>query len=372
MKYHLKTDISKPPKPFLHKGVYYIRRRLFIDGKHKDVWRSLHTDELKEAQIAAYRLWYNDQGKSAQELLDKPRRKISSIYDDYQNTERYKLLADSSKRTISCNWGAFLDYCEQHSRVYFDELNKEFCLKFLDRNEVKNKTFNNVLNDMKQIFKQFCINVQAANPFDGIEQKSITRGEKASDSFRAFTNDEIKIILHDLPLSRMNNKMEWFYASQIAMYTGLRYIDIAFLRWTDISANFITLAPSKTERKTAGRKVIIKISDKLKPIIAQIPKSAKIKDGSAAWYVFPNLQKRYSPVDGTKPFSEFLKQRGIVAINNQIAGFHSFRATFITKAKAQGIDTKSLGGIVGHSSEKQTEVYNKNAENIDLSAINYD
>jgi integrase len=70
--------------------------------------------------------------------------------------------------------------------------------------------------------------------------------------------------------------------------------------------------------------------------------------------VLPNLAKSYRD-DATKPFSRFLKSIGIVAINKQIAGFHSFRVTFISKATAAGVDLKTIGGIVGHSSEKQTD-----------------
>lgn len=363
MKYHLKTDYSKPPKIFLHGASYYIRRRLKIAGTYKDVWRSLRTDNKKEAELAAYRLWYNDQGKEAQELLAKPVIEIIRVFKAYDETERFKLLSDSTRRTIECSWTAFLVYCDQHKRTFFNELDKEFCIKFLTRNEVKNKTFNNVLNDMKQIFKPFCISQKLDNPFVDIEQKSITRGEKASDSYRMFTDAEVLKIFKELPKSNIHHKGEWLNACQIAAYTGLRYKDIALLQWPAITQKHITIIPAKTAAKTGNRKVIILLTPKLKEIFASIEKSG--------FPLFPNLAKEYTPKDGTRAFSQFLKRIGIVAINGQIAGFHSFRATFITKAKQSGISLESIGGIVGHTSANQTDVYNKDSDKIDISFVKY-
>ncbi len=42
---------------------------------------------------------------------------------------------------------------------------------------------------------------------------------------------------------------------------------------------------------------------------------------------------------------------------------------FATRARAAGIDSELLGGILGHGSKEQTEHYNRASANVDLSII---
>ena len=96
-------------------------------------------------------------------------------------------------------------------------------------------------------------------------------------------------------------------------------------------------------------------------------------------YILPGLAKSYldnlekikqtgkGNISETQSFSRVLKNFGIAGK----VGFHSFRSTVITKLRAAGIDAKEIGGLVGHSSEKQTEHYNKNALKIDVFCLKY-
>lgn len=369
-KYHILTDMSRPPRPFKHKnGIFYIRMR--IHGR--DVWRSLHTNNRRDAEILAYNQWYALQQPEARAILRLPDTLLETVWQDYAGSDDYKLLEISTQHTKLKRWNQFIKFCAEMRLESFDDITPDIAESFLNTCGTAGKTFNNARGDLIKAFSVTCRRYNRDNPFEAVQCKTTSRGDGKSSDYRAFTDDEVKKILDAIRSSGMKYASEWYTACQIALYTGLRYKDIALLSWFAVKQGYIETIPHKTASKT-GKSVLIRICPQLKNVLDFISHESE--------YLLPRLAESYlesleeirtsatKTLNETDPFNRLLSRLEITG-NGQKIGFHSFRSTVITKLRAAGIDAKLIGGMVGHTTEKQTEHYNKNALEIDVSCLQY-
>lgn len=363
---HFQSDfIGRPPRPMLRGKVYYIRQR--IAGR--DVWRSLHTRDKREAEYLALEIWRMRQTEQVKSIIPAPPRKLELIWETYTNSDRFKMLSDSTQASKSVNWNAFISWCRQRRITYPRQLTPELCVEFLERNGSRNKTFNNTLGDLRLVLNEGGADV---NAFEQVDKRSTTRttAEKQSTQFNAFSDRDVERILDYLATSDVRHRDEWIAACRIASMTGLRYKDVALLRFDSIQRDdrgpFLCLSPSKTSAKTGNRLVYIRLTSELNELLKE---RRTIVVGE---FVLPGLHGDYLRVDkngksmqsqATKPFLKVCKRLGIDG------SFHSFRVTFVTKAAKAGIDLEELGGVVGHSTKTQTQAYNRAALEIDISEI---
>ena len=294
--------------------------------------------------------------------MEAPETMISSVWEEHAESEKYQLLEISSKLTREQTWKTFSAWAKSRNLKTLESLTPSECLAFLDSRGTKNKTYNNRRNDLRQTFMSICFAHQKPNPFDAVPQKTILRGEKKSEKYRAFTQTEIKNILEAVAASNMRDRSEWLAACQIALQTGLRFKDVAFLQWDSVRADCLELVPFKTANRTDRKAVLIKKTPCLKKILASLPHKNE--------FVLPGLAAAYNVHNSSLPFMRILKALGIKSNPQEgKAGFHSFRTTVVTLADRAGVDLKELGGVLGHSSEGQTQHYNRNASKIDLSFL---
>ena len=364
--FNLQSDfIGRPPRPMLRGKVYYIRQR--IAGR--DVWRSLHTRDKREAEFLALEIWRMRQTGQIKSIIPAPPMKLELIWDTYTKKERFQMLSASTQASKSVNWNAFISWCRERRIAYPHQLTPELCVEFLERNGSKNKTFNNALGDLRLVLSEGGADV---NPFGQVQKRSTTRttDDKKSQQFNAFSDQDVERILDYLATSDVRHRDEWIAACRIASMTGLRYKDVAALRFDSIQRDergpFLCLSPSKTSAKTGNRVVYIRLTQELNDLLNE--RRWRV----AGDYVLPGLHDDYIRTDkngklmspqATKPFLKVCKRLGISG------SFHSFRVTFVTKAAKAGIDLEELGGVVGHSTKTQTQAYNRAALEIDISAI---
>lgn len=362
MKLHLKTDFrTRPPRVFKRGASYYIRQR--INGK--DVWRSLYTTVKAEAETLAYRIWYYQQSEGVREsLFDTPDISLAFAWTNHIATDRYQLLAPSTKHTREVWWNAFSDYCSTRNITGVHHITPELITAFLDGRGAKNKTFNNARAELMQILRPAFRRLEMSDPFLVVEPKTIRRGERASEQFRAFSDAEIKTILAGLKNSKMKHRMEWVSACNIALYTGLRFKDVALSRWSAIKGKYeyLEIVPFKTASKTK-KAVLISIIPEFRELLENLPSLKK------SVYLLPGLAEKYNEKESSKRFVQFLHRLEITDTDSGKAGFHSFRATVTTKASDAGINLKEFGGVLGHATEAQTQHYNKAALTLDLSFL---
>lgn len=373
MSIRLKTDFrGSPPRPFRHKsGIYYIR----ITSNYRDIWRSCKTRVKREAEEYAYQVWFEFQKSDAKLLLRMPSASIAAEIESYKNTENFKMLKNSTRRIRLSSATAFLSYCREHRIAMFDDLTPEFCEAFLSTRGTTGKTFNNVRSDLIKVFENTSRRLSAKNPFESVPQRLISRGTGASKPKAAFTDEQVRAILSYIAGSgKLKHADEWLKACRIAMYTGLRFEDIALLRYDEITDNILEVTPKKTQTVT-HKKIIMKLPPELQRDLFRVA-------SHDSPYVLPHLAENYPRYDESgelvsgvhdplRPFTKVLERLKIVSPPGYSIGFHSFRVTLVTKLRQAGYSAEIIGGLVGHTNRAQTEHYNRAALSIDISRIHY-
>ncbi len=133
---------------------------------------------------------------------------------------------------------------------------------------------------------------------------------------------------------------EWHTASLIARFTGLRFGDIANLKWSDIDweSRAIRIKPSKTQKH--GIAVVLPMTERLYKTLEVKRRSTK---GEA---VLPEINSIYPKTNRMScgSFSDILKE---ARIDPKLYTFHSWRHTFRTRLSEAGVSddiAKRLGG----------------------------
>lgn len=200
-------------------------------------------------------------------------------------------------------------------------------VKFLS-DSWSNKTVRNKIGYLSSIWHSVSlIEPSIYNPWPAV----IPDPDGSSRRRDPFSSEDAKIVLEACKKAGFN----WFEASTIAMYTGLRYGDIAMLEWSsiDMDNRLIRIVPSKTSRH--GVVVIVPMSTQVySALIGLSPKEGFVFPAHAA--VYP--KGRLSP-----SFSDIIRSTGISGYHD----FHSWRHTFRSMLSAAGVsdDTaRRLGG----------------------------
>ena len=253
--------------------------------------------------------------------------------------KRSKLSTDS--RAI---WETF---CKVIPCKYAADLTPQMAQEYMDSQygEKSAKRYNNVLCVLKIIYKLALVEVGL--PYSPLENLQPRRPD-AVEHYRAFTAQEVMRIFDWLPVHQNG----WLCASMIAAYTGLRLESCLKLAPEHIQDNLITIMPSKTAR--FGRAVKIPL---LRPLADYLGKLSP-KSPYAPYVSCFDLPRDW---EGTRLtwFSGFLKSIKITDTEEGKASFHSWRVTFVSNLSAAGVSQDVIRGIVGHASQEQTDLYNR-------------
>lgn len=260
--------------------------------------------------------------------------------------------AERKKRTIAekkIYWENFVRWLNQNYPAvkYLGEVSRDMAVQFLrskKADNVSSQTYNHYRNEVRHVIKSLMYGGGLVeNPFD-----VTTPMPKKQISFRAFTNEELERLL-----SKCNP--DWRLAVLIALYTGLRFKDVCFLRWDSIhfEKDLIVLIPAKTER--LGKKVRIPIHAELRDILQHLP------DNNSE-YVIPVFAAKYGKKDFQGEFSALLKKTDIEANSEGRISFHSLRHTFVTVLEDAGVSREAAQKLVGHGSPAVTDIYSHSIE----------
>jgi len=130
---------------------------------------------------------------------------------------------------------------------------------------------------------------------------------------------------------------DWYLASMVARWTGLRYGDVARLDWAqiDLASRCISVTPSKTAKH--GVRVVLPVSDALLDALRSVPEDRR--EG----FLLPEHAMHY-PMPMDVPFSDALRSAGL---DTKRFTFHSWRHTFRTRLSDAGVAddlARRLGG----------------------------
>ena len=197
------------------------------------------------------------------------------------------------------------------------------------------------------------------NPFKDI---SFTKFRRIKTLKRAISKDEIIAITkldikEGTVLSDARNYFLFSYYNR-----GINFIDMAYLKWTDIVNNRLIY-----ERKKTKELLSIGILDPAKLILDYYE---KFKEEESS-YVFPILSSRYTTAKSIdnrvdkmlKIVNKNLKLIGIEAGIKEKLTTYVARHTYATVMKKSGISTAIISEALGHESEKTTQIYLDSFEN---------
>ena len=135
--------------------------------------------------------------------------------------------------------------------------------------------------------------------------------------------------------------------------TGLRLGEICGLMWSDFDAKKGTLSVNRTIHKEKGGRLVTgdtKTYAGTRTIVlpdstAELLRGRK-KNSYSVW-IFPNPLKPEAPMN---PSIAYRQLKAILTENSlPDLRFHDLRHTFATHALANGVDAKTLSGILGHT-----------------------
>ena len=206
-----------------------------------------------------------------------------------------------------------------------------------------NKTIRNKVNDLSNVWEA----VAQTNPGVHNPWKAVCPDDDGSSIRRAaFTDAQIADIL--AMAKRMGHG--WHLASVIALYTGLRYGDIATLDWKDVDLNrrLIMLTPNKT-RKSSGVVVTIPMADALYREMLEAAKKG------TRGFVLPEHGLNYGSCHhAAVPFSKVLEACGI---KGDEYTFHSWRHTANSRMAEAGVPSAVRQMICGWTNDAMARHY---------------
>lgn len=182
------------------------------------------------------------------------------------------------------------------------------------------------------------------NPFRHIRTKTERTDKRATDK-RSLTR------LLDLDLSHSRSLAlcrDLFLFSFFAR--GMPFVDTVFLRTRDIKGDTITYRRRKT-----GRRMTVKISERMKEIIDRTPHP----DG----YMFPILDPRSDTPLYTQYKNALRTHNRNLGRLSEMAGLNGRLTSYVARhswatiAKRSGIPVSVISEGLGHSDEKTTSIY---------------
>jgi len=203
---------------------------------------------------------------------------------------------------------------------------------------LKDKTRQNIIADLSAIWEGLMRSTDSikSNPW-----KLVRPDVHDSESGQPFTSEQVTAVLEAADEAGHG----WGLACRIALYTGLRYGDVATLDWKDVDLenSVIKTIPNKTAR----HKVVVEIP-MAKPLL-ECFKQQKNREGD----VLPGMAGYYPEQYIPFKFREVLK---LSKIEGKYT-FHSFRHTFRTRLAEAGISDEIAKRLGGWTNDKMADHY---------------
>lgn len=211
----------------------------------------------------------------------------------------------------------------------------------------KGKTRANIIGELSSVWRM----LEKAST--GVRNPWVALAPAKTDSERgkAFSAEEVEAVLS--AAKRVGK--QWHAVCVIALHTGLRFGDIAEMRWSDIEGwrkagdgGVIRLTPSKTRRYgiAAAFPIIGPVSDAL----GEVPRNGD--------YLFPMHSELHMDRGRmrreTLSFAEVLREAGL---DGRGYTFHSLRHTAATRLAAAGVSMETRKRILGHRVDATAERY---------------
>lgn len=330
--------------------------KIYVDGKMVRI--STGTSDKKTAENIERTLRMGQGGHAPIDALhtlldsicgsedrDKNALPIENVFAMYETfiARTKKVIAPrtlSSRRHVAERLTEWVKGCYP-SALVAERVDRACAVAFADslmKDELKDKTRQNIIADLAAMWEGLMRSMDTikTNPW-----KLVRPDVHDSERGQAFTPDQITAVLKAADAAGHG----WGLACRVALYTGLRYGDVATLAWehVDLEDGIIRVIPNKTAR----HKVVVELPI-AKPLQVALEKETR-REGD----VFPGLAGYYPVQYVPFKFAKVLK-------NAKVSGkytFHSFRHTFRTRLAEAGVSDEIAKKLGGWTNDKMASHY---------------
>lgn len=265
-----------------------------------------------------------------------PINAVWAIFEDWCRGKGRQVAKTTHINRLSL-FSRFAEFATTRNAHDISDVSVALAREFVGSLNLANKTLRTYCGYLSQIWEAVGqIHPGIHNPW----KAATPDNDGSSIRHEAFTDEQIEAILN----AAKQHGQDWYEACMIALYTGLRYGDIATLEWhqVDLDAKIIKVTPSKT-KKSSGIEVWIPIA----------PPLLEVLKGGGEGFVLPSQGIKYPfPLD--IPFSQVLSS---VGLKGPQYGFHSWRHTANTRMAEAGVPSHVREMICGWTGSKMAKHY---------------
>lgn len=310
-----------------------------IDSRNLEVARMAVQYSLSPTEIEEAKLIVRGELKPKHAISDS----IITQFEDYQ--KKYNVI-EKTASVQAANIRKYARFLEAHELT----MNHDSFAKFLQSQTLSYKTLQNKIFAGSSFWK-FLITKnpelrREENPFDNHQLPKPKKGKRISDSYEAFTVDDVEKLYH-----AASKKGDSTLAAviKIGAYTGLRIEEICQLKITSISDGAIHISDAKT---LAGIRTI-PIPAALQSLINELSKTTKDE------YLVPSSGGNKYGVRSDSISKRFGRLKTSMGYTSQKV-FHSIRKTAATQLEQANVNPLTIMHILGHSRGTVTfDVYAK-------------
>lgn len=363
-----------------------------IEMKEREEKLNNHTNKIWQGENGLWYTYLPDEKKGRVLRKRKTEEEIKTLVIEYykkrekQEKVTFKFAYDRWVKAHSVTFkseNTLIKYKSDYKRFFegrkiefwniktFNEENvTEYIISLCKELELHQKACKTLCSYMRNTFKSAKIHKDISeNPFDNLETKQFypyCKKVKKTAKERTISSKEFDL-LYERFYKDYEEKPNYIptYAVEFASITGFRVGEISALRWKDIkftgSCQAIHVCKSeKYNRKTKQywidttkneKERDVPLTDELVNLLYRV-KKVEERYGYLCEYVFANETGRiHAPVISSCAKNK-CKQIGI-----PVKSIHSYRRTFSSKLKCNGISSTVVASILGHTEEVNERYY---------------
>ncbi len=330
-----------------------------------------HTAPFRFAREADTLMYFKTKIETLKDLIRETAKSdpipVIYAYDEYVKSPRRSELSERTLAVVYNDLREFADWIGRKTPM--DEITPEIAERYvtdcLGRRDIAPHTFNRKVWHLQHVWKILAPHLsRAGNPWDGI-----TKRKRDSVAREPLSDEEIKAVL-DAAGERYGGDLRLLMV--VGLNSGMRIGDATTLKWEDVHLDdgYIRVTTQKTG-SAAYVPLMPELETALRERLAHPPtvegtrearlKGDRVRPGFEA-YVLPRLACRHLK-DNTlisHIVNRAFKMAGIETVKRldgfsrarPCKGFHSFRATWITRLAARGVPQQVIMATVGHTTAR--------------------
>ena len=255
---------------------------------------------------------------------------------------------------------------------HFSEIDVSFLAQFEENLKAADKGSNTIyiyLRTLRALINKAIKEDVCPEKYYAFKKFTLSKYSRIKTAKRAITKDEIKKI----ESVKLSKHPELIDARNIFLFSyycrGMNFTDMALLQWHDIKGDRLNYIRQKTKERFS-----IQLLEPAQKIIDYYKAKKKYNKAN---YVFPILNENHvtpvaiynRKVKMLKKINQDLKKLGSLSKIDAVLTTYVARHSFATILKRQGINTSMISEMLGHDSEKTTQVYLDSFENKVLDEI---